>query len=459
MHPVFTKWNEHVSKYHTMSHAPTAIPILQNDPKTINAWTMYDWANSAYALVIVSAIFPPYFNTISKSEGTSLVHYLGFHIENTAAYSINLGIAFGIVALMSPLLSSISDYSGNQRTFMKFFCYMGAMGCMMLYFFTDVHLVPLGLAGMMLATIGYSGSIVFYNSYLPAIASEDQQDRVSARGFAFGYMGATTLLLINLIFIMNQKAFGVTDDTFFARLSFLLTGLWWFGFAQIPLYRLPKGLHPVRSEGKHLLHGYEELLKIWHRLKSLHTLRYFLFSFFFFIMGLQTIMFMASSFGEKEVHLKLKDLIITVLLLEYLGIAGAFFFAWLSRKISNLHALKVAVFIWILICIGSYFIQTPLHFYTAAFFIGLVMGGIQSLSRSTYAKMIPQTGNNAGYFSFYDVCEKTAMMSGLILFGSLNNLTGSMRSSIVALVLFFSIGFILLIVVDRTKSTRPIQES
>lgn len=425
--------------------------IEKNDRKTIHAWAMYDWANSAYALVIVSAIFPAYYNEITEVDGITRISLFGWNIENTAAYSINLGIAFGIVALISPLLSSIADYNGNHRSFMKFFCYMGSIGCMTLFFFSDYHLVQLGLAGMLFATIGYCGSIVFYNAYLPAIATEDKQDKVSARGYAYGYIGATTLLLINLAFIMNQEALGVTNDTLLPRLSFLLTGIWWLGFAQIPLRSLPKGLYTAKSKGRSLMNGYRELIKIWNQLKSKPKTRTFLLSFFFYIMGVQTVMFMAASFGEKEIHLGLTQLIITVLLLEYLGVGGAFLFSWISKKAGNVRALMLAVVIWILICIGAYFIITPLHFYIAAFFIGMVMGGIQSLSRSTYAKMIPDTGNNAGYFSFYDVCEKTAMMCGLIMFGTLDNLTGSMRNSIFALAFWFAIGLILLIVVLRIK--------
>lgn len=427
--------------------------IVKNDPKTIRAWAMYDWANSAYALVVVSAIFPAYYNKITEVEGISRISLFGWNIENTAAYSINLGIAFGIVALISPLLSSMADYNGNHRSYMKFFCYMGSIGCMTLFFFSDYHLVQLGLAGMLFATIGYGGSIVFYNAYLPAIATEDRQDKVSARGYAYGYIGATTLLLINLAFILNPEMLGVTNDTLLPRLSFLLTGIWWLGFAQIPLRSLPKGLYAAKSKGRDLMNGYRELVKVWTQLKSKPKTRTFLMSFFFYIMGVQTVMFMAASFGEKEIHLGLTQLIITVLLLEYIGIGGAFLFSWISKKAGNVRALILAVAIWILICIGAYFIITPLHFYIAAFFIGLVMGGIQSLSRSTYAKMIPDTGNNAGYFSFYDVCEKTAMMCGLIMFGTLDNLTGSMRNSIFALAFWFTIGLVLLMIVQRIKPT------
>jgi UMF1 family MFS transporter len=339
---------------------------------------------------------------------------------------------------------------------MKFFCYLGAAGCMSLFWFTNPGIVLLALAGLMLATIGYSGSIVFYNSYLPAIASEDRQDKVSARGYAFGYIGSTTLLIPNIIFILYPSLLGVSDPTFFTRLSFFLTGLWWLGFAQITFKVLPKGIYAAKTSGHNILNGYKELHKVFLQLKSSPRLRTFLISFFFYIMGVQTVMFMAASFGEKEVHLKLEELIGTVLVLEYLGIGGAFLFARISKLTNNVTALIIAVSVWVCICIGSYFIVTPLHFYVAAFFIGIVMGGIQSLSRSTYGKMIPQTEHNAAFFSFYDVCEKIAIMCGLLMFGTLDNLTGSMRNSISALVISFIIGLFCLLLLSKMKSAEHI---
>ena len=335
---------------------------------------------------------------------------------------------------------------------MQFFCYLGAIGCSSLFFFDGPEMVHFGLAFMMLATIGYSGSIVFYNSYLPAIATEDQQDKVSARGYAFGYIGSTTLLLLNLAAILNQEALGIEDGSLLPRISFLLTGIWWFGFAQVTFRKLPKGIYSkTTTERKFLLNKYRELAKIWGRLKNEPKLKMYLMSFFFYIMGVQTVMFMAASFGEKEVGMGMTELIITILLLEYVGIIGAFLFAWISKKMGNLQALTIAVTIWIFVCIGSYFIQTAFHFYIAGFFIGMVMGGIQSLSRSTYAKFIPKTENNAGYFSFFDVCEKLAMMCGLVMWGFMDNLTGSMRNSIIALAIWFSIGLILLMVVRKLE--------
>jgi MFS transporter, UMF1 family len=421
----------------------------KDDNKTIRAWAMYDWANSSYALVIASAIFPAYYNGMTRRGELARVELFGMEFENTAIYSICLGLSFGLIALLSPFLSSIADYTGRHKLFMRFFCYLGAASCVSLFFFDRYELYPLGLLGLMLATIGYSGSIVFYNSFLPAIASEERQDRVSARGYAYGYLGATTLLILNLAAILNQEALGVEDDTLLPRVAFLTTGLWWFGFAHIPLAKLPRGVQAVRNENHWLLNGYLELRKVWRRLGEERQLRAFMIAFFFYIMGVQTVMFMAASFGEKEVKLGLKELILTILILEYIGIAGAFLFAALSKRIGNVPALMTAVTVWIGVCIGAFFLQTALHFYIAGFFIGLVMGGIQSLSRSTFSKMMPKTGNNAGYFSFYDVCEKLAMMSGLILFGYLDDLTGNMRNSIIALCVWFVLGLFFLSRVKR----------
>lgn len=428
--------------------------IVKNDKKTILAWVMYDWANSVYILVITSAIFPAYYNQVTRLNGSGVVDFFGIPMENTALYSINMGVAFGIVALISPLLSSISDYAGNQKWFMRMFCYMGVLGCMLLFGFEGRDQLYLGLAGVLLSTVGYSGSIVFYNAYLPAIATEDRQDKISAKGFSYGYFGSTILLLVNLALILNQKTLGISDGTFMPRLAFLLTGLWWLGFAQITFARLPNRVSDKRPEGKYLLNGFRELAKIWRRLKRERFLRTFLLGFFFYIMGVQTVLFMAASFGEKEIHLGVTQLIVTILILEYVGIAGAYLFAWMSKKAGNLRSLTVAVIAWIGICAGSIFISAPLHFYIAGAFIGLVMGGIQSLSRSTYAKIIPKTDNNAGYFSFYDVCEKVAMMCGLVIWGYMDLLTGSMRYSIMSLVIWFSVTLVLLLRLQRMRDRK-----
>ncbi len=418
--------------------------LIKNDRKVINGWAMYDWANSVFMLVITSAVFPAYYNQVTRVGESSIVTVLGFQLENTAAYSVTLGIAFGIIALISPFLSGISDYTGNPRIFMKFFCYLGAISCSVLFFFKGEN-IHLALGGLLFATIGYSGSIVFYNAYLPEIATEDMQDKVSARGYTLGYIGACTLLIMNLIVILNREAMGIQDPTLPPRIAFLTTGIWWIAFAQIPFLRLPRKIFTKKFEGHYLMNGYMELKKVWNHLKHERNLRVFLWAFFFYIMGLQTVMFMAASFGEKEVHLATQELIIIVLINQLVGTIGAYAFANLSKKYGNIVGLMLAVLTWIGISISAYFITNAIEFYVAAVAIGLVMGGIQALSRSTYSKMIPKTHNNTAYFSFYDVTEKLAIMCGLFMFGYLDNLTGSMRNSIVALAIFFIIGFLILI--------------
>ncbi len=434
--------------------ASSSLP--RNNKRLIRAWCMYDWANSSYALVINSAIFPAYYNQVTRVDGNDRVEFLGFDIENTAIYSITLGIAFGLVGILSPFLSSVADYSGQHRRFMEGFCYLGGLACMALFFFTGGNLL-LGLGGLLLATLGYSGSLVFYNSYLPALASPDRQDQISARGFAYGYLGSTLLLFGILALLFNPHWIGAEDDGFVPRLAFLLTGLWWVGFAQITFRRLPMGIYPGKASGDRWLNGYRELQKVWRCLGANKYLRTFLFGFFFYIMGVQTVMFMASSFGEKEVGLDISLLIATVIALEYLAIAGAFLFARLSGRIGNIAALQIAVVGWFAVTVAAFFIETALHFMSVAFFIGLLMGGIQSLSRSTYAKLIPDTQNNAGFFSFYDVSEKMAIMLGLVMFGYLDNLTGSMRNSIIALAIWFVLGSVFLYRIRNLL--RPIRQA
>ncbi|NNC95361.1 MAG: MFS transporter [Chitinophagales bacterium] len=426
--------------------------ILVDDKRTIRSWAMYDWANSVYSLVIASAIFPAYYNTITAATGHSTIFFLGIEFANTALYSICLGLAFGTIAILSPILGSIADAYGKHKFFMKIFCYIGGLSCCSLFFFKGYN-VSFGLLSLYLATIGYSGSIVFYNSYLPSIASPEKQDSVSAKGFSYGYIGSTILLLLNLLLILNQEALNVKDDTLLPRLAFLITGIWWLGFAQIPFIKLPDAVFkPIAKTGTNiLLSGYSELRKVILSIHDQKVLRVFLLGFFFSIMGVQTVMFMAASFGENEINLNLTQLIITILIVENIGIVGAYLFAFLSQKFGNIKALILAILIWVIICFGAYYIETPVHFYFAGFFIGLVMGGFQCLARSTYSKLIPKTKNDAAYFSFYDVAEKSAMMLGLVMFGYLNQLTGSMRNSIVAVAIWFSIGLIAMILLQKMK--------
>jgi UMF1 family MFS transporter len=426
--------------------------------KVINGWAMYDWANSVYNLVITSTIFPAYYAAITDDKNPSTidqVRFLGRTYESSSLYNYVLAIGFLIVAIMSPVLSSIADYKGTKKKFLRFFCTIGSLACASLFFFRDLNTLYIGIICSIVACIGYWSSIVFYNSYLPEIAPPEQRDAVSAKGFSMGYLGSVLMQLICFVFVFKPEWFGMQDDgTLPSRFSFLLVGIWWFGFAQITLSRLPDGTPAAaRPEYNVLTNGFIELKKVLTELKQLPVLKRFLLSFFFYNMGVQTIMLVAALFGSKELRLPMEKLIVTILIIQLVAIFGAWLMATISKKIGNLQTLIVLVLIWIGLCLGAYYISVlhdqgvnvEMHFYGLAAVVGLVMGGIQSLSRSTYSKLMPVTKDTTSYFSFFDVTEKIAIVIGMFTFGLMTELSESMKSSILALAMFFVIGLVLLL--------------
>jgi len=435
-----------------MADGALSSAITKDDEKTINGWAMYDWANSVYSLVITSSIFPIFFENNTSSE----VELFGRTFKNTALYSYTLSASFLIVALISPLLSGIADYSGQKKRFMQFFCYLGGLACVGLFFF-DANFLGFGLLMTMMAGIGYSGSQVFYNAYLPEIASIGKQDSVSARGFSLGYVGSIILLIVNLFMIMNPEVFGFVDGDMPARVSFAMVGIWWIGFAQITFNRLPGNVYGKKVKGEYLYRGYVELKKVWTELKKTTQLKRYLISFFVFNMGVQTVMYMAVGFAKNEIEgMPDEGLIISILIIQFIAIIGAYFHSWLSSRYGNLKALLVAVTIWIGICVMAFKITTPMEFYVLAGIVGFVMGGIQALSRSTYSKFLPQTTlDHASYFSFYDVCDKIGTVVGTLGFGLIFELTGNLRHSVLATGIIFVIGIILLLAVPKKESIRP----
>ena len=376
--------------------------IKKGDPKVVNAWVMYDWSNSVYQLTISSAVFPIYYNAVTRHGSDFMVSFFGFKVINTVLYSWAIAAAYLIVALGSPLFSSMADYTGRRKGFMRAFTIIGATGCGMLFFF-DANHIELGVISFALGTLGYGGSIVFYNSFLPVIAEPQDQDRVSARGYSMGYLGGVILLLFNLLMIQMPELFGFTKESDMpARISFISVFVWWIGFSTLTFRYLPKYVFRKRRSGGHILtNGYRELELVFREIKKSYRLTIYLTAFFFLMMGMITTMFMASIFGEKELGLTASVLIPTVLGIQLVGMFGAWFFARLSGKIGNLKALIISVVIWIVICIYAYTIRGTLGFVVAAIFIGLVMGGSQSLARSTYSKMLPETTtDHTSFFSF-----------------------------------------------------------
>jgi UMF1 family MFS transporter len=426
------------------------------DKKLINAWAFYDWANSVYSLVISTAVFPLFYSGITKGK---VISFLGMEWDHPdSLYSYTLSFSFLVVALMSPILSAIADYTGNKKKFLKTFCLIGGVSVMSLYFFEDLDTVWIGIVFTFFASIGFWSSIVFYNSYLPEVAHPEDQDRVSAKGFIYGYIGSIILLVINLIMILFHESFGITEG-FASRISFVMVGLWWIGFAQITFKALPDNVYEKKPEKDYIWKGFKELKIVWLEIKQLPTLKGFLIAFFLLSIGVQTIILLAAIFGSTELGLGAINLIITILLIQFVAIFGAFIFSRISEKYGNFKALKISILVWILVCFCSFLLHKDLpnvegYFYGLGVLLGLVLGAIQSLTRSTYSKLLPKTQDHATYFSFYDVTEKIAIVLGTFVYGFLYALTDSMQWSVLCLGLFFLAS---LIVLSRLKSTEHVR--
>ncbi len=419
--------------------------MIKNKPAIINAWCSYDWANSVYNLIVTTAIFPIYYSaTTREAFGGDDVLFFGLAFKNTVLYTYAISFSFFIIVILSPLLSGIADYSGRKKRFMQLFTYLGSLACIGLYFF-DGHNIEYGILCAVLASVGYAGSLVFYNGFLPEIATPDRMDKISARGFSMGYIGSVVLLILNLVLIMQWEPLGFTSKTKATQAGFLLVGIWWIGFAQIAFHYL-KDYPTKQSFNKSLLgKGFSEIKKVLVALKTQRVTLRFLLSFFFYSMGVQTVMLLAPLFGESEVGISGEEMIIVVLILQILAIAGAVSFAALSSKKGNRLAISTALFVWIGICIAGYFLQDKVSFYTLAAFLGFVMGGIQSISRSTFSKMIPEASTEtASYFSFYDITEKAAIVLGSFSYGIIEQVTGNMRNSMLCMALFFMAGLLIL---------------
>ena len=407
--------------------------------KIVNGWAMYDWANSVYNLVITTTFFPAYFAAVTSLKNfPDGIEFMGRHFVNTELKDYVLSFGFLIIALLSPILSSIADYKGNKKNFMRFFCYMGALSCAIMFFFDKNH-ITLGLMAFMFAGIGFYGSQVFYNSYLPEIASDEDMDKISAKGYSLGYIGSVLMQMGGFALVVLME-----DKTLALKLTFLLVGIWWVSFAQITFNVLPINSKSERKNKKHVLvNGFHELKLVFKQVKNMPVLKRFLTAFFFYSMGVQTVMLVAIDFGIKELKLPDQKLIITAVIIQLVAIVGAIGMSRLSSKLGNIQVLILTVLLWIGVCIAGYFITTETHFYIIASLVGLVMGGIQSLSRSTYSKLMPDTKDTASFFSFYDVTEKLAIVIGLFTFGFIEGIS-SIRQSILSLVVFFVIGFIAL---------------
>jgi len=459
--------------------------LQKGDKKLLNAWAFYDWANSVYTLTIASSIFPLFYSALFINKAEKIVPLFGVEFKSTALITFITAFTFLIVALTSPILSGIADYLGNKKSFMKFFCYIGSAGCIGLYWFgIEPGKIHFSLLFYFMGLIGYWGSLVFYNSYLPDIAFEEQQDRISAKGFSLGYFGSVLLLLINLAMIMKPDWFGfdvsISESILNTgsqleintalvsakdaasiramRVAFVTVGIWWIVFSQYTFYILPNGVSKGRKVTRAIVfNGFKELRLVWTQLKANLRLKRYLYAFFVFSMAVQTIMLVAVYFGEEEIAWadgdeKTVGLIISILLIQIVAILGAVLTSRASAKFGNIKTLIVVNFIWMGLCFAAYFVTEPAHFYVTAAFVGLVMGGVQALARSTYSKFLPETTDSTSYFSFYDVAEKIGIVIGMVIFATIDQVTGSMRNAIVFLFVFFLAGIILLYRVPKTNS-------
>ena len=432
--------------------------LERGSKKLINAWAFYDWANSVYPLVISTAVFPIYYSSMASSfaniEGK--IVFLGALWNPTTLYDYTLAFSFLIVAFISPILSGIADYTGDKLKFLKRFCLLGSISVISLFFFKGESTLWIALLCTVFASIGFWGSIVFYNAYLPEVAYPEQQDAVSAKGFIYGYVGSVLLLIFSLVLVQKPEWFGITDPTFAPRITFALVGVWWFGFAQITYKRLPKNELNQKSDKEYIWNGFLELKSVFKSLNSQSHLKYFLMAFFFLSVGVQTIILMAGIFGSEELGLPTFNLILTILIVQIVAIFGAYLFSKLSDRIGNISTLKITLCIWGLVCFIAFVLDKDQpnvdnYFYAMGIVLGFVLGATQSLTRSTYSKLLPETQDHATYFSFYDVTEKLAIVLGMFVFGFLIHLTDSMQYSVLALSIFFAIAYLVLFRIRATE--------
>ena len=422
----------------------------------IRAWASYDWANSVYFLVITSTIFPIYYGSLFADN--LYVEIFGQLLKNTALISYTTAAAFAVVAILSPILSGIADYVGNKKSFMKFYTYVGALSCVGLYWF-NLDNIYFGLICYFFASVGAWLSWVFYNSYLPDIAHPEQMDKASALGYSLGYVGSVLLLVVNLSMVLNPSLYGIEGTASEAsvkamKYSFISVGVWWIAFSQIAFRFLPNNISKNPLTKKVILNGYRELSTVWKTFSNHPILKSYIGAFFVFSMAVQTVMLIAAYFGEQEITWRSSSekqigLIISITIIQLIAIVGANITAQCSIKFGNLPVLITLNFIWVSLCLYAYFVRSPIQFYIAAGFVGLSMGGIQSLARSTYSKFIPKTDDTTSFFSFYSTSQMTGIVIGMLLFGTIDQITGSMRNSVLFFLSFFLIGAFLLIRIHR----------
>lgn len=432
-----------------------------NNKKTFRAWSFYDWANSVYSLCIGTAVFPIYYSAITNPNGieNTTIDFLGYQVNSGSLLSWTLSASFLVVVLLSPILSGIADYTNRKKFFMKCFVWIGSLSCMSLFFFTSMENLWIGLFFSFLASVGFAGSLVFYNAFLPEIATPEHHDKLSARGFSLGYWGSVILLTLIIVALQINDQYEFMDTGLLTRCSFVLVGVWWLGFSHMVFPKLPEGTAKEHTGKNMVVSGIKELRKAFKQVNEVDSAKNFLRSFFFYSMGVQTVIYVAGLYSKEALQFESSALIAIILLIQLVASGGAFLFAWISGKIGNIKALTVQILIWTFVCFLAFLVtvETRWLFYVVAVLLGLVLGGIQSLSRATYSKLIPKSNDNASFFSFYEMTEKVGIVIGTASFGLVSQLAGGMRNGILALAFFFviSLFFIVPLLKKNRKTITP----
>lgn len=422
---------------------------------------MFDWANSAYNLVIVSTVFPLIFKAYIPDGST----FWGLTFKSSdSLYTYAMCISYLIISLITPILSGIADYGGYKKRYMQFFSTMGAISCAALFFFDKDH-QWIGIFGAIIASIGFSGSLVFYNGFLSELVPKRLHDKVSAKGFAYGYLGSSLLLImVILLNTFKDTFFGVTDadSPIIFKVSFILVGIWWFSWARWTFAVLPKGEKSDLPKKEMMFKGFNELKHVWQQIKELPRLKRFLSSFFVIDLGVQTIVIIAPLFAMKVFDMKGGELVPLVLIMQFLGIAGAAVFSKISKKYGNVVGLSGSTITYLSVCVLACVANQKWMVYVVAGLIGFAMGGIQSLFRSTYSKLLPETKDHASFFSFFDITEKLAIVTGTFIYAGVETIASNLnwdfaeRLGVAVLGVFFLLGLVLLKSLKRFKSLDPV---
>jgi len=436
--------------------------LEKNNPREVFGWKMYDWANSAFSTTIVGALFGPYLTEITQrvvgENGTVLSLGPFGEITSKSYFPTCVSVAVFLQIFLLPILGSIADYSNLKKKMMALFCYIAVAATCLMYF-VDGRLYWLGGLLFIVANLGFGAAVVFYNGFLNDITTEDQRDKVSSRGFAYGYLGGGLLLALNFLLVKSAPRLGM--DPFMAvRLSFLSAGLWWGGFGLISFATLrTRAAEKSLPAGKtYLTIGFSELGRTFRELARLrHTLKY-LIGYLFFNDGIQTVISMASVFMAQELFtargLKTDQsfLLLIFLMVQFVAIFGALFFERLAYAINTKNAIMVSLVLWAAVVIYGYgFLQTTNQAWFMAAVIAIVLGGSQALSRSLFSRMIP-AGREASFFGIYEVSERGTSWMGPLVFGAVVAATNSYRQALLSLIIFFVVGAIVLYLTDTDKA-------